>query len=74
MASIWAEIERIVYGAGRNQVHSSYFEGRHLNVMDFISDAFRQDIELRGGVLAEECAVLYIPPERDVPKSEQFNL
>src|SRR5271168_386434 len=33
MASIWARISRIVFGAGRHQVHKMYFEGRHLDTI-----------------------------------------
>ncbi len=74
MASIWAKIGRIVYGAERHQVHEMYFEDRHLNVTDFIADAFRDDVELRGGVLGEECAALYVGPDEDVPEIERVNL
>jgi tRNA(adenine34) deaminase len=35
MASIWAKVGRIVYGAGRGNVHSPYFEDRHMNKIDF---------------------------------------
>jgi tRNA(adenine34) deaminase len=73
MASIWAKIGRIVFGAGRDDVHPMYFEDRHLDTVDFIRDAFRDDLALDGGVLAAECAALYVPPEADVPPSEQFN-
>jgi tRNA(adenine34) deaminase len=73
MASIWAKIGRIVYGAGRDDVHSMYFEDRHLDTLDFIRDAFRDDLALEGGVLAAECAALYVPPKAHVPRSEQFN-
>lgn len=74
MASIWAKIGRVVYGAGRHQVHRMYFEDRHLDTMDFITDAFRDDIALRGGVLAAECAALYAGPGDPVPPEEQGNL
>jgi tRNA(adenine34) deaminase len=73
MASIWAKIGRIVYAAGRDDVHHMYFEARHLDTVDFIRDAFRDDLTLEGGVLAAECARLYIPPDADIPKDEQFN-
>jgi len=73
MASIWAKIGRIVYGAGRDDVHAMYFEDRHLDTVDFIRDAFRTDLLLEGGLMAEECASLYVPPDADVPKDEQFN-
>jgi tRNA(adenine34) deaminase len=73
MASIWAKIGRIVYGAGRDDVHEMYFEDRHLTTETFIRDAFKNDISLEGGVLAHECATLYVPPGADVPKDQQFN-
>ena len=41
MASIWCSIGRIVYGARRRDVHTMYFEDRHLDVLDIIDDAFR---------------------------------
>jgi tRNA(adenine34) deaminase len=48
MASIWAKIGRIVYGAERDQVHPMYFEDRHLGTMDFVRDAFRDDLSVSG--------------------------
>jgi tRNA(adenine34) deaminase len=74
MASIWARIGRIVYGAERHQVHASYFEGRHLDTMDFINDAFRDDLQVQGGVLGDECATLYYRPNDRVPVEEQTNI
>jgi len=65
MAAIWAGIGRIVYGAGRGDVHHSYFDARHLNTIDFVHDAYRDDLSLVGGVLAQECAALYLPPDAD---------
>jgi tRNA(adenine34) deaminase len=73
MASVWAKIGRIVYGAGRGDVHAMYFEDRHLSTEDFIRDAFREDLVLVGGLMAAECAELYVPPGADVPEGEQFN-
>ena len=73
MAAIWAKIGRIVYGAGRADVHAMYFEDRHMNTIDFIRDAYRRDLSLRGGVLARECADLYVRPEADIPLGQQFN-
>jgi tRNA(adenine34) deaminase len=73
MASIWAKVGRIVFGAGRDDVHSMYFEDRHLDTLDFIRDAFRDDIQVEGGVLADDCAELYVPPWVRVSKAEQFN-
>ena len=74
MASIWAKIGRIVYGAERHQVHKMYFEDRHLDTMDFIRDAFRRDLSIEGGVLGDECAALYAGPDDIIPESEQANL
>jgi tRNA(adenine34) deaminase len=73
MASIWAKITRIVHGAGREDVHEMYFEDRHMDTIDFIRDAYRDDLTLRGGVLARECAGLYFPPDAVIPKTLQFN-
>ncbi len=74
MACIWAKISRIVYGAGRGDVHRMYFEDRHLDTMDFIHDAFRDDLSLTGGILAAECAALYHGLDDDVPTDEQGNI
>src|ERR1700720_4989868 len=62
-----------VYGAERDQVHAMYFEDRHLDTMDFVRDAFRDDLSLSGGLLADECAALYVGPDEEVPQDEQFN-
>ena len=62
-----------VYGAERDQVHPMYFENRHLDTIDFVRDAFRDDLTVSGGLLADECAGLYVGPDEDVPKNEQFN-
>ena len=74
MASIWSHIDRIVYGAGREDVHKMYFEDRHLDTMNFIRDAYRDDMEVVGGVMAAECAALYYGPDDDPPLEEQCNL
>jgi tRNA(adenine34) deaminase len=74
MASIWAKLGRIVYGAERHQVHKMYFEDRHLQITDFIKDAFKEDIELCGGVLGSECAFLYVGPDEHVPARDRVNL
>jgi tRNA(adenine34) deaminase len=73
MASIWASIGRIVYGADRDQVHKMYFEDRTLSTMDYISDAYRDDLSLEGPCLGEECAKLYFSPDDDVPEDLQGN-
>ena len=74
MASIWSKIGRIVYGAGREDVNRMYFEGRHLDTIDFIADAFRENLSLIGGVLREECAALYYAPGDQPPPQEQGNI
>ncbi|MGI4746026.1 MAG: nucleoside deaminase [Janthinobacterium lividum] len=74
MASIWTSIERIVYGASRPDVHRMYFEDRHLDVLDIIDDAFRNDMTATGGVLRQECAALYYKPGDEPPEQEQANV
>jgi tRNA(adenine34) deaminase len=74
MASIWAKIGRIVYGAERHQVHRMYFEDRHVDTLDLIRDAWRGDITIEGGLLSEECAALYFGPDDDLTAEEQANL
>jgi tRNA(adenine34) deaminase len=73
MASIWSHVSRIVYSAEREQVHSMYFEDRHFNTMDFIRDAFRDDMTFTGGVLSAEAVGLYYKPGDDVPEEKQGN-
>lgn len=68
MASIWAKLGRIVFGAERHQVHKMYFEDRHLDTMDFINDAFRDDLVVIPAVLSEECAALYWKPGDHPPE------
>ena len=74
MASIWSRIGRIVYGAGRQDVHRMYFEDRHLDTMDFIENAYRNDMPVVAGVMAAECAALYYGPNDDPPAAEQGNI
>lgn len=73
MASIWAKVGRIVFGAGRDDVHPMYFEDRHLDTLDFIRDAYRDDLAIEGGLLAADCAQLYVGPDAKVPPQEQYN-
>jgi tRNA(adenine34) deaminase len=72
-ASIWAGVGRIVYGAGRDDVHEMYFEDRHLSTLDYVADAYKDDLTLEGGILAGECAALYFRPGDDVPEDMQAN-
>ena len=73
MASIWSKVGRVVYGAGREDVHRMYFEARHVDTLGFIGDAYRDDVSIQGGVLRAECARLYFGPDDDVPEDEQGN-
>lgn len=74
MASIWSNISRIVFGAGRDRVHRMYFEDRHLDTMDFIRDAYRGDLSIQGGVSVEDCARLYYGPHDNPPREKQTNI
>ena len=74
VACIWAKIARIVYGATRNDVHSMYFDTRHIDVSDLIRDAFRDDMEMVGGVLAGECSRYYYHPGDQPPQEDQINV
>ena len=72
-ACIWSKVSRIVYGATRKDVHSMYFDARDFDTVDLVAAAFKDDTEVVGGVLAEECAVLYAGPEEVVPLNQQTN-
>ena len=74
MASIWSKVGRVVYGAGRDDVHAMYFEARHIDTLSFIEDAYRDDIVIEGGCKREECAKLYYPPDARLTEDEQANL
>ncbi len=74
MAAIWSKVGRIVYGAGREDVHRMYFEARHVDTLEFIRDAYRHDLSTEGGVLRGECARLYYGPDDHPKLEEQGNL
>ena len=74
MASIWSKIGRIVYGAGRDDVHKMYFEARGIDTLDFVTHAYRDDLSIEGGVLRAECAKLYYAPGAVLTIDEQANL
>jgi tRNA(adenine34) deaminase len=74
MALIWSKVERVVFGAGREDVHAMYFEARHVDTLDFVAKAYRDDIEIEGGCLREFCTELYYKPDDDVPIKQQGNL
>ena len=73
MASIWSKVGRIVYGAGREDVHQMYFEARHIDTLEFVANAYRDDLVIEGGLLRNECSRLYYRPWDDVPLSKQGN-
>jgi tRNA(adenine34) deaminase len=73
MASIWSKVGRIVYGAGREDVHQMYFEARHVDTLEFVTKAYRDDLTIEGGVLRDECSRLYFRPWDKVPTDEQGN-
>jgi tRNA(adenine34) deaminase len=74
MASIWSKVRRIVFGAGREDVHRMYFEARAIDTLDFVAKAYRNDLEITGGVLKSDCADLYYRPGDRVPIDEQGNI
>ena len=74
MASIWSHVGRIVYGAGREDVHSMYFEDRHLDTMNFLNDTYADTITVVAGVMREECAALYWGPKDSPPPEEVGNI
>jgi tRNA(adenine34) deaminase len=73
MASIWTKIGRIVYGARREDVHEMYFEERDRGTVDYVLDAYKDDIALLGGVLSKECAVFYAGPNEQISVRDQVN-
>lgn len=74
MAAIWSKVGRVVYGAGREDVHRMYFEARHVDTLAFIGDAYRDDVSITGGVMRRACAELYYGPDDKVPEEEQGNV
>lgn len=74
MASIWSKIGRIVFGAGRDDVHKSYFEARHVDTLDFIAKAYRDDLTFTSGVLRGACVELYYPVDAVLSADNQGNL
>ena len=73
VACVWGKISRIVYGATRNDVHSMYFDTKHFNTADLVADAFKDDLKVVGGVLADECVTLYYRPDENPPEREKIN-
>jgi tRNA(adenine34) deaminase len=73
-ACIWAGMNRIVYGASRQDVHSMYFDAKHIDPINLIKDADTKSISIGGGVLASECVPLYYHPQDHLPREAQINI
>ena len=71
MASIWSKVGHIVFGAGRDDVHKMYFEARHLDTLEFVAKAYRDDLIIEGGVLKDECAKFYYRPWDEFRKTNR---
>ena len=74
VASIWSKVGRILFRAGRNDVHRMYFETRHIDTLDFIAKAYGDDLTFTNGVLREDCVRLYYPPHAVLSADDQGNL
>ena len=74
MASIWSKVGRIVFGAGRDDVHEMYFEARGIDTLEFVTHAYRDDLSVVGGVLKEKCAKLYWPPDAILSDDQKANI
>lgn len=57
-ACVWAGVSRIVFGASMEQLISIGTEQIDLTCQQVVSQGF-QDIEITGGILAEECLDLF---------------
>lgn len=74
MASIWSKASRAVFSAGHDDVHEMYFEARHIDTVNFIRKAYRDDPEVERGELKADCARLYYQPDDNPPKKEQGDI
>ena len=73
MAIIWSKVNRVVYGARREEVNKMYFEDWHVDTLDFFADAVRGGIDVVGGVLAAECDQLYFDPGEPLKPEDEAN-
>ena len=71
MASIWSKVGRVVYGAGRDDVHPMYFEARHVDTLGFIADAYRDDIVIEGAACARNAPRSITRPTPICPKTNR---
>ena len=69
-AGAWAKVGRVVYGAGRADVHGRYFEGRDPQAEMSLRALHGQALPAEGGVLREACAALYQDPEAILPAEQ----
>jgi tRNA(adenine34) deaminase len=46
-----------------------YVEDRHPDIVDFICDAYKDDLSLEGGLMVKECAALYAARSRHSQRS-----
>lgn len=74
MATIWSKVNRVVYGAEREDVHTMYFEARDVDTLAFVGHAYRDDLTIEGGCLRAECASLYYGPDAVLPEAELANI
>ena len=47
-----SKVGRIVYGAGREDVHAMYFEARHVDTLSFVTKAYRDDLTIEAACCA----------------------
>jgi len=45
----------------------SILSREHFDTADFIHQAFRDDLNVRGGVLSEDCSTFYLKPDETAP-------
>ena len=71
LAGVWAKIGRVVYGAGRADVPSRYFQGRDPQAEESLHGLYGQTLAVEGGVLRAACAALYQAADTDSSAREQ---
>jgi tRNA(adenine34) deaminase len=69
-ACLWAKVDRIVFGAGREDVSEEYFELDVLSSRQLIASARGKRPTLISGVLRDRCAQLYRDPRRTRRESQ----
>ena len=69
MATFWSKLARVVYGAGRDDVHAMYFESHRIDTLALARD-IDHNLIIDGGVLRDECSRLYYRPWDRVPDQD----